>query len=142
MADQPGYRAPEVVKLVGVTYRQLDYWARTGLVKPSIRDATGSGTQRLYGFRDLVLLRSIKHLLDTGVTLQKIRKAVDFLREHWGESPESMKLMSDGKNVLASDSWDGMADLTRGGQGVFAISVGDVWADLEKSLGREAAGGS
>lgn len=133
-----GYRAPEVVKLVGVTYRQLDYWARTGLVKPSVRDASGSGTQRLYGFQDLVLLRSIKNLLETGVTLQKIRKAVDYLREHLGEAPQEMTLMSDGRNIYAAKSRDEIIDLMQQGQGtMFTLQVDRVWTDLEKTLGRK-----
>jgi DNA-binding transcriptional MerR regulator len=133
-----GYRAPEVVKLVGVTYRQLDYWARTGLVKPSVRDASGSGTQRLYGFQDLVLLRSIKNLLETGVTLQKIRKAVDYLRLHLGEAPQEMTLMSDGRNIYAAKSTDEIIDLMQQGQGtMFTLQVDRVWTDLEKTLGRK-----
>ncbi|HUG87643.1 MAG TPA: MerR family transcriptional regulator [Actinomycetota bacterium] len=133
-----GYRAPEVVKLVGVTYRQLDYWARTELVKPSVRDASGSGTQRLYGFQDLVLLRSIKNLLETGVTLQKIRKAVDYLREHLGEAPQEMTLMSDGRNIYAAKSRDEIIDLMQQGQGtMFTLQVDRVWTDLEKTLGRK-----
>lgn len=133
-----GYRAPEVVKLVGVTYRQLDYWARTGLVKPSVRDASGSGTQRLYGFQDLVLLRSIKNLLETGVTLQKIRRAVDYLREHLGEAPQEMTLMSDGRNIYAAKSRDEIIDLMQQGQGtMFTLQVDRVWTDLEKTLGRK-----
>jgi len=133
-----GYRAPEVVKLVGVTYRQLDYWARTGLVKPSVRDASGSGTQRLYGFQDLVLLRSIKNLLETGVTLQKIRKAVDYLRLHLGEAPQEMTLMSDGRNIYAAKSRDEIIDLMQQGQGtMFTLQVDRVWTDLEKTLGRK-----
>ncbi|HEX6208270.1 MAG TPA: MerR family transcriptional regulator, partial [Actinomycetota bacterium] len=121
---ETGYRAPEVVKLVGVTYRQLDYWARTELVKPSVRDANGSGTQRLYGFQDLVLLRSIKNLLETGVTLQKIRKAVDFLRGHLGEAPQEMTLLSDGRNIYAAKSRDEIIDLMQQGQGtMFTLQV-------------------
>jgi DNA-binding transcriptional MerR regulator len=135
---EKGYRAPEVVKLVGVTYRQLDYWARTGLVKPSVRDASGSGTQRLYGFQDLVLLRSIKNLLETGVTLQKIRKAVDYLRLHLGEAPQEMTLMSDGRNIYAAKSRDEIIDLMQQGQGtMFTLQVDRVWTDLEKTLGRK-----
>ena len=81
MSEQ-GYRVPEVCKIVGISYRQLDYWARTELVTPSIRDAHGSGSQREYSFHDLVTLRVIKSLLDTGVALQRVRKAVEFLHEH------------------------------------------------------------
>ena len=75
MSEQ-GYRVPDVCKVIGISYRQLDYWARTGLVRPSIKDAQGSGTQRQYSFQDLVVLKVIKSLLDTGVSLQRVRKAV------------------------------------------------------------------
>lgn len=140
MAEDQGYRAPEAQKIVGVSYRQLDYWARTGLVTPSVRDASGSGTQRLYGFQDLVLLRSIKNLLDTGVTLQKIRKAVDFLRDHLQEAPEGMTLLSDGKHIYAATSPDEIIDLMRQGQGtMFTLQVDRVWDELEKSTGRKVA---
>ena len=89
MTEQ-GFAAPEVCKIVQITYRQLDYWARTELVTPSIRDASGSGTQRLYSFQDLVLLKVIKRLLDAGVSLQRIRQAIDYLRERArGRRPES-----------------------------------------------------
>ena len=74
--SEPGFRGPTVIKLVGITYRQLDYWARTGLVTPSVRAADGSGTQRLYGFTDVVELRIIKRLLDAGVSLRQIRDAI------------------------------------------------------------------
>ena len=73
MAETEGYRVPEVCRTIGITYRQLDYWARTGLVTPSIREAGGSGTQRLYSFKDLVQLRVIKKLIDAGVTLQRVK---------------------------------------------------------------------
>ena len=73
---EPGYRGPTVCRLVGISYRQLDYWARTGLVTPSVRPADGSGSQRLYSFEDLVELRIIKRLLDAGISLQRIREAI------------------------------------------------------------------
>ena len=71
--EDAGYRGPTACKAAGITYRQLDYWARTGLVEPSVRPAGGSGTQRLYGFRDILVLKVVKRLLDTGVSLQQIR---------------------------------------------------------------------
>jgi len=80
-ADGVGYRGPTACSAAGITYRQLDYWARTGLVEPSVRPAHGSGTQRLYSFRDILLLKVVKRLLDTGVSLQNIRTAVTYLRE-------------------------------------------------------------
>lgn len=139
MAEEQGFRAPEVVGIVGVSYRQLDYWARTELVTPSVRDAGGSGTQRLYGFQDLVLLRSIKNLLDAGVTLQKIRKAMEYLRDHLQEAPAGMTLVSDGNNIYGCKSDDEVIDLLRQGQGMFTLPVDRVWTDLEQSLGRKAA---
>ena len=139
--DHQGYRVPEVTKVVGITYRQLDYWARTSLVTPSVKDAGGSGTQRLYSFHDLVLLRVIKKLLDTGVSLQKIRKAVEFLRKQLNREPQGVTLMSDGTSVYAAESPGELMDLLRSGQGVFAIGIGQVWQDLEGALaGRPARG--
>src|SRR5437870_5747837 len=96
MGDSTGYRVPDVCKLVGISYRQLDYWARTGLVTPSIREAGGSGTQRLYSFRDLVQLRVIKKLIDAGISLQRVRKAVSFLKENMKTAPSGITLRSDG----------------------------------------------
>ncbi len=77
---EPGYRGPQVCSVVGITYRQLDYWARTGLLHPSITEARGSGSQRRYSYTDLVQLKVIKRLLDAGVSLQAARKAIDCLR--------------------------------------------------------------
>jgi DNA-binding transcriptional MerR regulator len=134
MADSDGYRVPEVCKLVGISYRQLDYWARTGLVTPSVRAAGGSGTQRLYSFRDLVQLKVIKKLIDAGVSLQNVRKAVVYLRQHLGTEPASVTLMSDGARIYACESEDEIIDLVKRGQGVFAIALDKVWDDLSSSL--------
>jgi DNA-binding transcriptional MerR regulator len=140
-----GYRVPEVCRIVGITYRQLDYWARTELLVPSIRDAAGSGSQRLYSFEDLVALRVIKSLLDTGVSLQRVRKAVAVLQE-MDRPVMGVTLMSDGKGVYEAHSPEAVVDLLRQGQGVFAIALDKVWADLEKAVRapkrRRAAGGS
>jgi DNA-binding transcriptional MerR regulator len=135
MRETEGYRVPEVCRVVGISYRQLDYWARTELVLPSVRDAGGSGTQRLYSFQDLVHLRVIKKLIDAGVSLQRIRKAVTFLREHMGADPTGITLMSDGSSVYACESEDEVIDLLRRGQGVFAIALDTVWDELSGSLG-------
>src|SRR4029453_13556170 len=112
-----GYRVPEVCKIVGISYRQLDYWARTGLATPSVREAGGSGTQRLYSFRDLVLLRTVKSLTDTGGSLQQLRKAIYFIRGHMGTQPTSVTLMSDGTRIYACESEDQIIDLVKRGQG-------------------------
>lgn len=140
MTEQ-GYRVPDVCKIVGITYRQLDYWARTDLVTPSVRDASGSGTQRLYSFQDLVTLRVIKSLLDTGVSLQRVRKAVEHLISM--ERPVAgVTLMSDGRGVYEAHSPEAVIDLLRQGQGVFAIAVDRVWDDMEHAIAKQQRGSS
>ena len=129
-----GYRGATACSAAGITYRQLDYWARTGLVEPSIRTASGSGTQRLYGFRDILVLKIVKRLLDAGVSLQNIRTAVDHLRSRGVTELESMTLMSDGASIYECASPDDIIDLLAGGQGVFGIAVGKVWHEVEGSL--------
>ena len=131
-----GYRVPDVCKVVGISYRQLDYWARTGLLTPSVKDAGGSGTQRLYSFQDLVLLRTIRNLLDAGVSLQSIRKAIEYLRDQLGTEPSSATLVSDGRRVYAVTSPDEIVDLLSKGQGVFAIALDKVRDDLSGSLAK------
>ena len=129
-----GYRGPTACAAAGITYRQLDYWARTGLVEPSVRPAGGSGTQRLYSFRDILMLKVVKRLLDTGVSLQNIRSAVDHLRERGVADLTEITLMSDGTTVYACTSPDEVVDLVQGGQGVFGIAVGRVVREVEGSL--------
>lgn len=133
-ADQIGYRGPTACSAASITYRQLDYWARTGLVEPSIRPAYGSGSQRLYGFRDIVVLKIVKRLLDTGVSLQNIRTAVQHVRSRGRGDLAQMTLMSDGATVYECCSPDEVVDLLQGGQGVFGIAVGVVWKDVEGAL--------
>lgn len=129
-----GYRGTTACHAAGITYRQLDYWARTGLVEPSVRPATGSGTQRLYSFRDILVLKVVKRLLDTGVSLQQIRTAVTHLRERGVEDLSKITLMSDGASVYECRSADEVIDLVQGGQGVFGIAVGRVWREVEGTL--------
>lgn len=131
---QTGYRGPTACRAAGITYRQLDYWARTGLVSPAIRPATGSGTHRLYSFRDILVLKVVKRLLDTGVSLQQIRSAVDALRERGISDLAQITLMSDGASVYECTSNDEVIDLVQGGQGVFGIAVGRVWREVEGTL--------
>jgi DNA-binding transcriptional MerR regulator len=132
--EEMGYRGPIACRAAGITYRQLDYWARTGLVEPGIRPATGSGTQRLYGFRDILVLKVVKRLLDTGVSLQQIRTAVQHLRDRGVDDLAQLTLMSDGASVYECTSADEVIDLVQGGQGVFGIAVGRVWREVEGSL--------
>ncbi len=129
-----GYRGPTACKAAGITYRQLDYWARTGLVDPTVRGATGSGTQRLYSFRDILLLKVIKRLLDAGISLQQIRTAVQHLRARGTDDLTQVTLMSDGASVYYCTSNDEVIDLLQGGQGVFGIAIGGVWREIEGSL--------
>jgi DNA-binding transcriptional MerR regulator len=132
--EQAGYRGPIACKAAGITYRQLDYWARTGLVQPTVRPATGSGTQRLYSFRDVLVLKVVKRLLDTGVSLQQIRIAVNHLRDRGVDDLAQITLMSDGASVYECTSADEVIDLVQGGQGVFGIAVGRVWREVEGTL--------
>ncbi|MDN5791055.1 MAG: MerR family transcriptional regulator [Micrococcales bacterium] len=134
LADDIGYRGPTACRAAGITYRQLDYWARTGIVDPSVRGASGSGTQRLYGFRDILVLKVVKRLLDTGVSLQQIRVAIAHLRERGIEDLAQITLMSDGASVYECTSADEVIDLVQGGQGVFGIAVGRVWREIEGRL--------
>ncbi len=129
-----GYRGATACSAAGITYRQLDYWARTALVEPSIRSASGSGTARLYGFRDILVLKIVKRLLDAGVSLQNIRTAVDHLRIRGVTDLERITLMSDGASIYECTSADEIIDLLAGGQGVFGIAVGKVWHEVEGSL--------
>ena len=132
--DDVGFRGPTACKAAGITYRQLDYWARTDLVVPTVRSASGSGSQRLYSFRDILVLKVVKRLLDTGVSLQQIRTAVGHLRERGVEDLAQITLMSDGASVYECTSADEVVDLVQGGQGVFGIAVGRVWREVEGSL--------
>lgn len=129
-----GYRGTTACRVAGITYRQLDYWARTALVEPSIRSASGSGTHRLYSFRDVLVLKVVKRLLDTGVSLQQIRSAVTHLRERGVDDLAQITLMSDGASVYECTSPDEVVDLVQGGQGVFGIAVGRVWREIEGTL--------
>src|SRR2546430_5253976 len=119
---------------VSISYRQLDYWARTGLVTPSVRDASGSGTQRLYSFRDMVVLKVVKRLVEAGVSLQNIRKAIDALRSRGVEDLAEITLISDGTTVYECRSPEEVVDLLQGGQGVFGIAIGGAFKEIKGSL--------
>ncbi|ETA03017.1 hypothetical protein CcI6DRAFT_01539 [Frankia sp. CcI6] len=132
--DDVGYRGPTACAAAGITYRQLDYWARTALVVPSVRDASGSGSQRLYSFRDVLVLRVVRKLLEAGVSLQNIRVAVEHLRTRGVDDLAQLTLISDGSTVYECTSDDQVIDLVRGGQGVFAIAVGRALRDMRGQL--------
>ena len=132
--ENAGYRGTVAARAAGISYRQLDYWARTELVEPTIRGAAGSGSQRLYGFRDILVLKLVKRLLDTGISLQQIRTAVNQLRESGVNDLAQTTLMSDGASVYLCASDDEVIDLVSRGQGVFGIAVGKVLREVENSL--------
>jgi len=136
MDEIVGYRGPAACQIVGITYRQLDYWARTKLVVPSIRTATGSGSQRLYSFKDLAVLKVVKNLLDTGVSLNNIRVAVEQLRRHGVRDLARITLFSDGVTVYECTSPEEVVDLLQGGQGVFGIAVGGAMREISGTISR------
>jgi DNA-binding transcriptional MerR regulator len=129
-----GYRGPQVCSIVGITYRQLDYWARTDLLKPSISEARGSGTQRRYSYADLLQLKVIKRLLDAGISLQSARRAIDCLRSS-GEDVASANLVIDEGQTLLVQSGQEIIDLLKGGQGVLNIvAIAPVVSELEAAI--------
>jgi len=134
VVEDVGYRGPTACSAAGITYRQLDYWARTGLVEPTVREAAGSGTHRLYSFRDILVLKIVKKLLDAGISLQNIRTAIATLRDRGVEDLVQITLMSDGTTVYECTSTDEVVDLLQGGQAVFAIAVGRHVRDVEGTL--------
>ena len=133
MAEE-GFRGPQVCSIVGITYRQLDYWARTDLLRPSISEARGSGTQRRYSYRDLLELKVIKRLLDAGISLQSARRALEVLRAH-GEEVATANLVLNGTQSVLATSGEEIIDLLRGGQGVLNIvPLSGVVSELDAAI--------
>jgi DNA-binding transcriptional MerR regulator len=132
---EDGYRGPQVCTIVGITYRQLDYWARTDLIRPSLADARGSGTQRIYSYRDLVELKVIKSLLDAGVSLQSARRAIEYLRSNLGEDIASASLVLNGTGSVLAHSDGELIDLVRQGQGVLNIvPLGGMVGEIDAAI--------
>ncbi|MGO8872016.1 MAG: MerR family transcriptional regulator [Acidimicrobiales bacterium] len=130
-----GFRGAQVCALVGITYRQLDYWARTGLLRPSISDANGSGSQRRYSYGDVLELKVIKRLLDAGLKLQQARQAVECLRGGLGADLASAQLVLTGSRSVLAHSDGEVVDLLAGGQGVFNIlPLSGVVSELEAAI--------
>src|SRR3954452_20472190 len=111
-----GYRGPQVCSIVGITYRQLDYWARTDLIRPSLADAKGSGSQRRYSYRDLVELKVIKSLLDAGVSLKQGRTAIEYLRANIRGALAPANLVLNGSGSILARNGDELVDILRNGQ--------------------------
>ena len=145
--DQVGFRGPQVCSIVGITYRQLDYWDRTGLSRPSLAQARGSGSQRVYAYRDLLELKVIKQLLDGGVNLRQARRAIECLRESFGEDLTTANLVLVGEGSVLMRTGEQIIDLLRGGQGVFNVVplagvVGEVDAAIRRIDSAHAASGA
>ena len=134
-APESGYSGKRVCEIVGITYRQLDYWARTDLVRPSLADARGSGTQRRYSYRDLVRLKVVKSLLDAGVKLQSARTAIAYLRDDLGDDWDTASLVLDGTNSVLARDGETLIDLVRRGQGVLNIvPLGSVVGEVDAAI--------
>ena len=134
--EETGYRGPQTCKIVDITYRQLDYWTRTGLVAPSVQPATGSGSQRLYSFNDLLQLKVIKGLTDAGASLQKVRQAIDYVRDDLDADWSRVTIVTDGDGVYACTTDAEVVDLLRRGQGVLGsvVAVGKIKEQLQGTL--------
>jgi len=137
--DDEGFRGPQVCKIVGITYRQLDYWARTDLLKPSLAEAKGSGTQRRYSYRDLLELKVIARMLHAGLSLQSVRRAVTYMRDNLDEDVAAANLVLADDSVLIRTGEE-IVDLLRGGQGVLNIvSLAGVKEELDTAITSLAA---
>jgi DNA-binding transcriptional MerR regulator len=125
------FRGPQVCSIVGITYRQLDYWTRTDLIKASVADAKGSGTQRLYSYGDLLEIKVIKSLLDSGFDLKKVRTMIGYLRDNLGEDVAAANLVITGGNSVLTQSGEELVDVMRNGQGVLNIvPIGGLQSEL------------
>jgi DNA-binding transcriptional MerR regulator len=134
MAEE-GFNSKRVSEIVGISYRQLDYWARTDLVRPSLSDANGSGSRRRYSYRDVVALKVIKKLQDAGIKLEAIRDVFAYLREKLGEDAASANLVIDGSTVLVLTSEDEFVDAVRQGQGVLnVLSLAGVTQEVDERV--------
>jgi DNA-binding transcriptional MerR regulator len=133
--SEPGFSGTKAATIVGITYRQLDYWARTDLIRPSLTDAAGSGSRRLYSYRDLLELRVIKSLLDAGIKLESVRTDFEYLRTHLETDIASAHLVISGSDVILCDGEQLIDVMRRGGQGVLnVLSIGGVKDGLDSTI--------
>ena len=114
------FSGTRAAQIVGISYRQLDYWARTDLIRPSGSDASGSGSRRQYTYRDLLELKVIKKLIDAGIRLESVRDVFAYLRNHVDSDISAAHIVIEGSSVILCDG-DELIDILRGGQGVFNI---------------------
>jgi len=136
IGDDMGFSGTQTAKIVGITYRQLDYWARTDLIRPSLAEAAGSGSRRQYSYRDLLELRMIKSLLDAGIKLESVREVFKNLRETVGGDIASANIVISGKTSVVLRTSDQLIELmSRGGQGVLNIlPLASVKADVDAGI--------
>ncbi len=131
---ETGYSGTQAAKIVGITYRQLDYWARTDLLRPSLAEAEGSGSRRQYSYRDLLELRMIKTLLDAGIRLESVRQVFAYLRDHVTTDIASAHIVINGNQVMLCDG-DELIDVLRRGQGVLnVLPLAGVKDDVDAQL--------
>ena len=137
--DEPrrGYRGTVASKVAGITYRQLDYWARKQIVEPSITPSHGSGSRRLYSFKDIVILAVSKKLLDAGVNLQNVTTAIGYLAQRTTAQLEHVTIMCDGEKVHECTSSEQMLEFLHSGRAVFAVSIGSLWHEIEQAIEHE-----
>ena len=138
MSDAPaptGFSGTKAASIVGISYRQLDYWARTDLVRPSLTDASGSGTRRAYSYRDLLELRVIKSLIDAGIKLESVRGVFEYLRGFVDADIASAHLVISGGDVVLCDGDELLTLVRRPGQGVLnVLALGGVKQELDLQL--------
>jgi DNA-binding transcriptional MerR regulator len=139
VAKSEGFSGTRAAKVVGITYRQLDYWARTDLIRPSLADAEGSGSRRKYSYNDLLELKAIKKLLDAGIKLEQVRKVFDYVRQHVATDIAAAHIVIDGASVNLYDG-EQLIDVLKRGQGVLnVLSMGGVKDELEADLAPDEA---
>lgn len=128
-----GFSGKKAAEIVGISYRQLDYWARTDLIRPSVADAAGSGSRRSYSYRDLLELKVVKQLLDGGVKLEQVRGAFRYIRDHLGEDVASANIVLSGSGTVVVKSDDELIDAVKHGQGVLnlILAVGPLKDELD-----------
>jgi DNA-binding transcriptional MerR regulator len=135
VSEAAGFSGTKTASIVGITYRQLDYWTRTGLVRPSLGDAAGSGSRREYSYRDLLELRVIKNLLDAGIKLEAVREVFSYLREHVESDIASAHIVIQGSSVVLCDG-EQLIDVVKNGQGVLnVLAVAAVKAEVDLQIG-------
>ena len=133
---QQGYTGPEVCKITGISYRQLDHWTTTKLIDASVRNIKGSGFHRIYSFNDIILVKLVKKLRSAGVSLQKIRIALKNVNKILGKNSNisDVSIFSDGSSIYVLSDNDQMIDLLKKGQAVFGISLGPVHTETEAEI--------